>query len=153
MPPKENLTISVSADSITVGEDAVIVVSGLKDATGNVTVTVNGKTYTASINGDKVTIVVSGLIENATALISYPGDAKYNAASTTVDIVVNPKAKENATISIDAPEITEGESATVTVTLPRDATGSVTIGGKVVPVKDGVASVVLANLPVGNNFL
>ena len=88
---------------------------------------------------------------NVAATVSYAGDVKYNAASTTVDIVVNPKAKENATISIDAPEITEGESATVTVTLPRDATGSVTIGGKVVPVKDGVASAVLANLPVGNN--
>ena len=88
---------------------------------------------------------------NVTAAVSYAGDAKYNAASTSVVIVVNPKPKENATISIDAPEITEGESATVTVTLPGDATGSVTIGDKVVPVKNGVASAVLANLPVGNN--
>ncbi len=45
--PKENLTISASADPITVGEDAVIVVTGFKDATGNVAVSVNGKTYTA----------------------------------------------------------------------------------------------------------
>ena len=88
---------------------------------------------------------------NVTAAVSYAGDAKYNAASTSVVIVVNPKSKENATISIDAPEITEGESATVTVTLPGDATGRVTIGDKVVSVKGGVASAVLANLPVGNN--
>ncbi|MEE1157191.1 MAG: Ig-like domain repeat protein, partial [Methanobrevibacter sp.] len=47
VPYKENLTISASADPIVVGEDAVIVVSGLKDATGNVTVSVNGKTYAA----------------------------------------------------------------------------------------------------------
>ena len=154
VPPKENLTISASADPITVGEDAVIVVSGFKDAIGNVAVSVNGKTYTASINGDKVTVVVSGLIDNASALISYSGDVKYNAASTTVVIVVNPKAKENATIVIDAPsEATVGDNVTVTVTLPRDATGSVTIGNEVVPIKNGTASVVLTNVPAGNTIV
>ncbi|MEE0024966.1 MAG: Ig-like domain repeat protein, partial [Methanobrevibacter sp.] len=151
VPYKENLTISASANPITVGEDAVVVVSGLKDATGNVVVSVNGKSYTGPINRGSASVKIPGLTGNVTAAVSYAGDAKYNAASTSVVIVVNPKSKENATISIDAPEITEGESATVTVTLPGDATGSVTIGGKVVPVKNGVASAVLANLPVGNN--
>ena len=140
VPYKENLTISASANPITVGEDAVVVVSGLKDATG-----------TGPINRGSASVKIPGLTGNVTAAVSYAGDAKYNAASTSVVIVVNPKPKENATISIDAPEITEGESATVTVTLPGDATGSVTIGDKVVPVKNGVASAVLANLPVGNN--
>ena len=150
--PKENLTLEASADSITVGEDAVIVVTGFEDATGIVTAVVNGKSYTAPINGGKAVITVPGLTENATAVITYPGDDKYNNASTTVDIVVNPKAKENATISIDAPsEVTEGDNVTVTVTLPEDATGTVTIGNEVVPVRKGVASAVLTNLPVGNN--
>ena len=121
VPPKENLTISASADAITVGEDAVVVVSGLKDATGNVVVSVNGKSYTGPINRGGATVKIPGLTENVTAAVSYAGDAKYNAASTSVDIVVNPKPKENATISIDAPEITEGQNATVTVTLPGDA--------------------------------
>ena len=151
VPYKENLTISASANPITVGEDAVVVVSGLKDATGNVVVSVNGKSYTGPINRGSASVKIPGLTGNVTAAVSYAGDAKYNAASTSVVIVVNPKPKENATISIDAPEITEGESATVTVTLPGDATGSVTIGGKVIAVKDGVASAVLTNLPVGNN--
>ena len=122
VPPKENLTISASADPITVGEDAVIVVTGFKDATGNVAVSVNGKTYTASINGDKVTITVSGLTENAAASVTYAGDDKYNAASTTVDITVNPKAKENATMNIAVPPVTEGQNAIVNVELPKDAT-------------------------------
>ena len=151
VPYKENLTIIASADPITVGEDAVIVVSGLKDATGNVTVAVNGKSYVVPIVKGAASVTVSGLTRNVTAVVSYAGDAKYNGASASVVIVVNPKPKENATISIDAPEITEGENATVTVTLPKDATGSVTIGDKVVSVKNGVASAVLTNLPVGDN--
>ena len=149
--PKENLTLEASAKPITAGEDATIVVTGFKDATGNVTVTVSECIYTAEIVDGTATVVVSGLTENATALISYPGDDKYNNASATVDIVVNPKEKENATISIDAPsQATEGDNVTVTVTLPEDATGNVTIGNEVVPVVNGTASAVLTNVPAGN---
>ena len=151
VPPKEDLNVSVVVDQITVGEDAVIVVSDLKDATGNVTVVVNGKTYTAPINDGKATINVSGLTENATAVVSYPGDDKYNNFTESVDIVVNPKEKENTTIRIDVPDdVTEGDNVTVTVTLPEDATGSVNIGNDVVPLVNGTASAVLTNLPVGN---
>ena len=154
VPYKENLTIIASADPITVGEDAVIVVSGLKDATGNVTVAVNGKTYIVSISEGKATITVPGLTENATAAVSYPGDDKYNSASTTVDIVVNPKPKENATITIDVPPVTEGQNVTVNVELPRDATGNVAavVAGKTytAPIKDGKATITIPELAAGN---
>ena len=154
VPPKENLTISASANPIAVGEDAVVVVSGLKDATGNVVVSVNGKSYTGPIMKGVASVKVSGLTGTVTAAVSYAGDAKYNAASTSVVIVVNPKPKENATISIDAPEITEGESATVTVTLPNDATGTVTatVGGKTytAPVKNGAATLIIPDLAKGD---
>ena len=148
------LTIIASADPITVGEDAVIVVSGLKDATGNVTVAVNGKTYIVSISEGKATITVPGLTENATATVSYPGDDKYNSASTTADIVVNPKPKENATITIDVPPVTEGQNVTVNVELPRDATGNVAavVAGKTytAPIKDGKATITIPELAAGN---
>ena len=154
VPPKENLTISAVANPITIGEDAVIVVSGLKDATGDVIVTVNGKTYVASIMKGTATVKVSGLTKNVTAAVSYEGDNKYNGASTSVDIVVNPKPKENATISIDAPEVTEGENVTIAVTLPADATGTVTatVGGKTytVPVQNGAATIIIPDLAKGN---
>ena len=151
VPSKENLTIIATADPITVGENATIVVTGFEDATGNVTAKVSNGVYTTSIVDGTATFTIPGLIENVTANITYAGDDKYNNASTTVDIVVNPKGKENATISIDAPgEATEGDNVTVTVTLPEDATGSVTIGNEVVPVVNGTASAVLTNVPAGN---
>ena len=140
---------------VTVNEKpVVIVVSGLKDATGNVAVSVNGKTYTAPIKDGKSTITVSGLTENAAASVTYAGDDKYNAASTTVDIVVNPKAKENATMNIGVPPVTEGQNAIVNVELPKDATGNVSavVGGKtyVAPIKDGKATITIPELAAGN---
>ena len=51
----------------------------------------------------------------------------FNSDIDSITIVVNPKGKENATISIDAPKVTEGENVTITVTLPDDATGTITL--------------------------
>ena len=125
--PKENLTISASAEPITVGEDANVIVTGLKDATGNVAVIVNGKTYTGSIKNSEAKVIVPGLTETVTGNVNYPGDDKYNAASTTVKITVNPKPKENLTISASAEPITVGEDANVIVTGLKDATGNVAV--------------------------
>jgi len=153
-PPKENLTITASADPITVGENVTIIVVGFEDATGNVTAEVGNDVYTAPIVDGSASFTVSGLIENTTAFISYAGDDRYNNASTSVDIVVNPKEKENATISIDAPAITKGENATVTVTLPVDATGNITasVAGEtyVAPVENGTATLIIPDLAAGN---
>ena len=80
-------------------------------------------------------------------------DGNYSGFGYT-SFVVNPKPKENATISIDAPEITEGQNATVSVTLPGDATGTVTatVGGKTytVPVENGAATIIIPDLAKGD---
>ena len=129
VPPKENLTLVVSADPITVGENATVVVSGLADATGNVTVEVNGVVYEASIVGGVASVVVSGLTENVTAVVSYAGDDRYNNASASVDIVVYPQPvppKEDLNVSISADDITEGEIAIIEISGLADATGNIT---------------------------
>jgi aerobic-type carbon monoxide dehydrogenase small subunit (CoxS/CutS family) len=154
VPSKENLTLEVTAEPITAGEDAVIVVGGLANATGNVSAAVNGEEYSAEIISGVATIVVSGLAENVTALISYPGDDNYNAANATVDITVNPKPKENATMDIDVPPVTEGQNVTINVELPEDATGNVTaaVDGKnyTAQVKDGKATIAIPELVAGD---
>ena len=150
--PKEDLNVSVVVDPITAGEDAVIKVSGLADATGNITADVNGKTYTVPINDGEATITVPGLTENATVVVSYPGDDKYNNFTESVAVTVNPKS--NATIDINVTPVTEGQNTTIDVTLPKDATGNVsaTVNGKtyIDPVKNGKAKIVIPDLPVGN---
>ena len=105
---------------------------------------INGQIYTGYVNGYGEAIV--DLILNSgnytiTATNPVTGENRAN------NIIINAK---NPTINVTAPSITFGENATVTVTLPADATGNVTIGNEVVPVVDGNANAVLTNLPVGN---
>ena len=153
-PTKKNLTISASAEPISVGDNATVVVSGLENASGDVSVIVNGESYTSSIKDGEASVTVPGLTENVTAIVNYAGDDNYNSASTTVNIIVNPKEKENATIDIDVPPVTEGQNTTINVKLPEDATGNVTatVNNKSysVPVKDGKATITIPELIAGN---
>ena len=143
----KDVVMTLSSDEITVGENAIISVSLPDDAAGNVTATVNGKTYANNVNNGKTNIIIPDLAAgNYTVPVTYSGDDKYNGAKGDVNVTVN---KADATISIDAPPITEGDNATVTVTLPGDATGKVTVGNEIVTVKEGTASVVLTGLKAG----
>ena len=64
------------------------------------------------------------------------------------------KVKQNVTMNIVVPSITEGEDATVTVILsPSSATGSVSVGDRTVKVNKGTATITIPNLSVGNNTL
>ena len=126
--PKENLTISASADPLTVGENTTINVTGLEDATGNVTVTIDNRNYTATIKDGNAIVNVSDLSAgNFTAYVFYAGDDNYNPSSTTVNITVNPKFKKNLTIKATSNLINVGEDAIVVVTGLEDATGNITV--------------------------
>ena len=128
VPPKEDLNVSISVDDITEGEIAIIEISGLADATGNIIAVVNDKNYSSRIrSGGVAFIFVYDLTENATAVISYSGDDKYNNFTKSVNITVNPKEKVDSTINVNAEDIVEGEMAKVLITIPGDATGNVTV--------------------------
>ena len=151
--PKENLTMHANAEPITVGEDARVIVTGLESATGDVSVIVNGKTYTSPIRNGEATVIVPGLKEDAVGQVLYPGDDNYNNASAAVVIVVNPlpvPGKKNLTLHANAEPITMGEDATVIVTGLEGATGvvSVAVDGKIftAPIRNGEASVIVSGI-------
>ena len=88
---KKYLNIIATAEPITVGDNATVVVTGLENATGEVSVIIKvDEMYSAPINEGVATITVPGLTETITADVIYAGDENYNNASTTVEIVVNP---------------------------------------------------------------
>ncbi|MBR0058814.1 MAG: Ig-like domain repeat protein, partial [Methanobrevibacter sp.] len=142
----------ISADptslDLLIGNESQIVATLTPRDAGNVTFTSNDEdVVTVDANGN-IIAVGNG---NATITLSFEGDEKYAAAENkTISVNVNLK---DANISIDAPEIIEGENATVTVTLPEDATGNVSIGNESIPVQNATASAVLTNLPVGNTSI
>ncbi|MBO5151918.1 MAG: Ig-like domain repeat protein, partial [Methanobrevibacter sp.] len=156
VPSKENATMDISADPITEGENAIVVVSLPEDASGTVSV---GDVTVPVVNGTAVVSVPGLAVGNNTLPVVYSGDDKYESATSNVTVSVAPKdepvpSKENATVDINADDITEGENATIEVTLPEDATGNVTavVDGKnyTAPVKDGKATLNIPGLSAGN---
>ena len=149
---KVNSTIDVVIPNAEIGKNVTITVNTPKDATGSVTITVNGKDYTANVNdGKAVFSVLVGVFDDYTVDVKYSGDAKYNPSSTTGVIST---FKANTTINVVAGDVYVGDNAVVDVTLAKDASGSVTItiNGKkyVVPVTNGVVSLPVSKLGEGN---
>ena len=91
---KKYLNIIANAEPITVGENATVVVTGLENATGEVSVIIKvDEMYSAPINEGVATVIVPGLTETVTADVIYLGDDNYNPANTTVEIIVSSPGK------------------------------------------------------------
>ena len=122
------------------------------DATGNVTIILGNDTYVAEVNnGSAIVDLVNATpgVHNITVI--YSGDDAYNPNTQNASVVI---PKLDAPISVDTHDISAGENLTVTVSLPSDATGTVTIvvDGKnyTEKVKDGKAVFVIPGLAPGD---
>ena len=149
--PKEETTLDVTVKDIKVGDKEGIIVEVPDDATGNVTIEIDGKTYTLPVSGGKATFAIEGLAAgNKTAVIRYSGDDKYDSSITTATFSVS---KVNATIESTIDDSKVGENVVVNVVLPDDATGVVLIDiggvGYYANVTDGVAHVEIPRIPSG----
>ena len=149
---KVDSIIDVAVSDIKVGEDAVISVKLLSDATGSVTVTVNGKDYTETVvNGVanvKVADIKAGTYDVA---VKYSGDNNYNAAVAASSFTVS---KVDSTMDVTVNDIVFGGDLTVDAVLPDDATGEVviTVNGVdyPVPIVDGKATGTIGGLAAGD---
>ena len=122
--PKKDLNVSVSADPITFGEKAIVVISGLANATGNITVTFMDEDYSSPITGNIMNFVIPFLFENTAVVVSYPGDENYNNFTESADIIVN-RADSNITVILS--DDFEGNPYHVNIKLPGDSSGNVTV--------------------------
>ena len=136
---KRASTVDAVSTDITVGKDETIKMTFPKDATGRVTVSIGGVDYSGEIVNGKVSIVIPNLPAGKyVAVITYEGDDKYLSSTTKTKFEVR---KNSAPVSATGDYIEIGDDGTVTVNLPKDATGTVTItvdGRKyTLPVVDG----------------
>ncbi|HJI97978.1 MAG TPA: Ig-like domain repeat protein [Methanobrevibacter smithii] len=150
---KIDSSVVVNVNNIKVGEDAVISVKLASDATGDVTVSVDGKEYKVAIENGKAVKTISGLkADDYTVTVKYAGDNNYNEANADAEFSVSKISDYNMDISV--PEIKEGVNSTIGVDLPKDATGTVTveIDGKkyTANVIDGTANVIVSGLSAGD---
>jgi hypothetical protein len=152
---KADPSMTISVDSIVVGEDAVITVTVPDDATGHILVEVGGIKSYGEIENGKAVITISGLAKgNYTVTATYDGDDKYNGVENTTSLEVSLDDNYNMTVNATS----EDGKAIVEVTLPDDATGTVTVTDKdgnkyTAPVENGKATVEVPGLPVGENEL
>ena len=143
--------VSIDSQDINVGDMETITVTVPKDATGNVTITVAGKTYTAPVKDGKAVFNVPGLKAGNYAVDArYNGDDKYDSLDVNGTFTVS---KVKPDMGISAATIKVGDDGTVTVTVPKDATGKITIevAGKkyTALIKDGKAVFNVPGLKVG----
>ena len=130
-------------------EDGKIVIELPDDATGEVTVTIDGENQTVPVVNGKAVVDISDLEPgNHTVNVTYPGDDKYSSASAST-IVEVPK-------ETDYPFIVTEEDGKIVINVPEDATGNVTvtIDGEEydVPIVDGKAVVdIPSDLEPGNH--
>ena len=149
---KVDSAIDVAVSDIKVGEDAVITVKLLSDATGSVTVNVNGKDYTGTVVNGIANVKVSGLkADTYDVTVKYSGDNNYNDAVATSSFTVS---KVDPTMDVTVDDIVFGEDLTVNAVLPADATGEVviTVDGVDYPVAivDGKATGTIGGLAAGD---
>ena len=133
------------------GNGTVVVVVG-DNATGNVTVTVDGQNYTAEvINGTAVVTLDNVTPGTHDIEVIYSGDNTHSNATANATIDVS---KRSTPISIDVENIKVGDKAVVKVTVAEDAEGNVTIeiDGKKYTEKviGGVATFEIEDLIAGN---
>ena len=83
-------SIDVDAPAINVGEDGVITVTVPEDATGNVTIEVEGKNYTEPVKDGKAVFAIPGLkVGSHDIKAYYSGDDKYlpNNATGAIEVL------------------------------------------------------------------
>lgn len=121
-----NNTLNVEVPQNTVNPNFSIALPS--DATGNLTVIINNKTYTQELVNGNATINVDDLTPgDYNATVTYSGDGKYDAITTTASLTV-PKVEvpiKNDTLVTETPKGTTTPS--FTIALPSDATGNLTV--------------------------
>ena len=149
---KVDSIIDVAVSDIKVGEDAVISVKLLSDATGSVTVTVNGKDYTETVVNGVANVKVADLKAGTyDVAVKYSGDNNYNVAVAASSFTVS---KVDSTMDVTVNDIVFGGDLTVDVVLPGDATGEVviTVNGVDyhVAIENGKATGTISGLAAGD---
>jgi hypothetical protein len=124
-----NLTIEVA--DIFLGEDAVVTVTVPSNATGEITISLNGASYSNTIAGGQSVFNIGDLaVGTYTVIAAYSGDEKYGEAQAnkTFNVAEPPKVDPVIEFAIDS--VVYPNDLVINVAAPSDATGwvNVTLG-------------------------
>lgn len=150
--PNMNITIPTN---LTTADDINLEVKLPNNASGNITVTINNKNLTVPVKSSNTIINVSDMIVGGNNKISivYSGDAWWER-QVKRDTVFVSKISPNMNVTSQN-RIKIIENLTISITLPKDATGNITvkIGEKIFKtnVAGNVTEIEVSGFLVGNN--
>lgn len=149
----QSIDYSVDAPDGELEKDEVITVSVPEDASGDITYLMNEKIYSSEIENGKSYLTLSNLsLGKYTVDISYPGDFKYSGFNTYVQFEITKIHSYNITTDIRGG--LDGNQTNVTVNVPKDANGYITLNIKgenyTSTIKNGSAPFYFNNLGYGS---
>ena len=153
---KAVLSINVSADSISYGDDLIVSVQMPSDVSRRPTVTVGGESKYVTLKNGSGSVKFSGLgVGTYTVEVTHAGDNNYMKASVNTTVKVNKAVPQ---IKVTSKAIAYGEDLTVEVQMPSDVArrANVIIDGnitKAVSLKEGAGSVKFSGLSVGTHSI
>ena len=157
---KLNSPFDVNANkTIVVDEKLIIDITLPENATGNVSVTINGETHSEKVTGGKAVISISGLaINNYSVVVKYSGDDNYLENETEISFNVTKAEIDNIDDVLNVSTPSGSETVSYTINLPSDATGNltVTVDGKDTYTKNlvnGSATINVADLSQGDHSI
>ncbi|MBQ6264965.1 MAG: Ig-like domain repeat protein [Clostridia bacterium] len=144
-PPKADpgITLTVAPEQPVYGDAVTITANLPDDATGDITLTVDGIDYTVPVKDGKAVCPVGVLVPGTYSVtVSYSGDDVYNPVTQELTVEI-PKYSFTVTLEISPEQPVYGNDIIITANLPDDATGDITLTvdgiDYTVPVKDGKA--------------
>ena len=150
-----NYYAELYAADIYVGDNATIVVKIEEDATGNVTIIINGTTHTFKVENGYGSVNVTGLLSgNHIIDATYTGDNKYEPRHGVFEEF---HVRKISDYEFTPSGETNQSNANITVSLPDDATGyvNITVNGRTYPdivVENGQANLTVQGLEPGREY-
>lgn len=122
---KMDTSIVLNVADIIYGQDAVVEVIMNKDASGNVTVSIDGKNKTSEVKDGKAIVNISDLNAGKKEVTAvYSGDNVYNSNMNSTSFNI---AKANTAFVIKAENIKIGSSENIEINVENGVTGNITI--------------------------
>lgn len=133
-----------------------VVIPFPKDATGDVTVNINGKDYNGTIINGQVILNINDLPDGSyDATVKYSGDGNYSPSEKTIIVII----KDSGVVDTKHPmanltDVESNKDGTLIIPFPSDATGNVIVNingknytGRII---DGKVVLDIKDLPAGN---
>ena len=141
--------MDIRTNDIFYGETAIVNVKLNDNATGNVTVTVDGVSNTSNVINGQSKIFISNLeagFKNFT--VFFTGDDTYFNLTKTSNFTI---AKSNLTFEIYSSDIKIGQDAVIKIKVPPRTSGTFTIGSDIINIPlSGDIEYVISDLEIGD---